>query len=61
MERLAILSLMYLAVGAGLFALPRPGTAQPDDFTWRRQGEIFIETLPLVLFWPIVLWRLLRA
>jgi hypothetical protein len=56
-----ILVLMYLAVGAGLFAQPFPGTAQPRDFGWKRQGQIFMDTLPTVLGWPIVLWRLVRA
>src|SRR5579883_1210851 len=61
MTNLAILILMYLAVGAALFAQPRPGTAATADFTWRRQGEIFFETLPAVLAWPLLLWRLLRS
>jgi len=61
MTNLAILILMYLAVGAALFAQPRPGTAETADFTWRRQGEIFFETLPAVLAWPLLLWRLLRS
>ena len=57
MEHMAFLTLMYLAVGAGLFAQPDPGTAEPCDFAWRRQGEIFWRTLPAVLTWPLVLWR----
>lgn len=61
MSQLVIISLMYVAVGAGLFAQPSPGTAEPHDFSWRRQGQIFMETLPVVLCWPVVLWRLLRA
>ena len=52
---------MYLAVGAALFAQPEPGSAEPADFTWRRQGAIFYETLPAVLAWPLNLWRLLRS
>ena len=59
MMSLTILAMMYLAVGAALFAQPRPGTAEPGDFTWQRQGEIFKETLPRVLAWPIILWRTL--
>lgn len=55
------LALMYLAVGAALFAQPRPGTATPDDFTWRAQLAIFRRTLPLVLLWPVALARQLRA
>jgi hypothetical protein len=61
MMNLVILALMYLAVGAALFAQPQPGTAKAADFTWRRQGEIFLETLPAVLAWPLLLWRLLRS
>lgn len=57
MEPLAILGLMYVAVGAGLFAQPDPGAAEPRDFTWHRQAEIFHRTLPAVLGWPIVLLR----
>jgi hypothetical protein len=61
MATLVILVLMYLAVGAALFAQPQPGTAETADFTWRRQGEIFFATLPAVLTWPVLLWRLLRS
>jgi hypothetical protein len=58
MTGMAIFLMMYLAVGAALFAQPRPGTAKPADFTWRRQGEIFRETLASVLLWP---WALCRG
>jgi hypothetical protein len=58
MANIVILSLMYLAVGAAFFAQPQPGTATPADFTFRRQGEIFRDTLPAVLLWPVALWRL---
>lgn len=61
MVQLMILAMMYLAIGAALFAQPQPGSAEPDDFNWRRQGEIFRNTLPAVLAWPLVLWRMLRA
>jgi len=61
MATLVIVSLMYLAVGAAFFAQPQPGTATPADFTLRRQGEIFRDTLPAVLLWPIALWRLLAG
>ena len=57
MEHVAILALMYLAVGAGLFAQPRPGTAEPHDFTAAAQADIFRRTLPAVLLWPIALLR----
>jgi hypothetical protein len=53
--------MMYVAVGAGLFAQPFPGMAEPRDFSWKRQGQIFMDTLPSVLCWPIVLWRLIRC
>jgi hypothetical protein len=59
MAHLMILAMMYVAVGAGLFAQPRPGAARPGDFGWRRQGEIFLKTLPAVLCWPMALWRAL--
>lgn len=58
---LIILAMMYLAVGAALFAQPRPGSAELEDFTWERQGEIFRETLPAVLAWPLMLLRLPRS
>ncbi len=57
MEQLAILVLMYLALGAGLFAQPDPGTAAACDFTPLGQARIFRATLPAVLLWPIVLLR----
>jgi hypothetical protein len=49
---MAILFMIYLAVGAVLFAQPGPGLVEPADFTWRRQGEIFRTTLSSVLLWP---------
>lgn len=58
---MTILLLMYLAIGAALFAQPSPGTAELADFTLARQGEIFCETLPAVLAWPIALWQSLRG
>ncbi len=57
MASVAVLLMMYVAVGAGLFAQPRPGTAELCDFTPQRQGEIFRTTLPAVLLWPVFLWR----
>jgi len=57
LEHLAILALMYLAIGAGLFAQPEPGTAEAADFTPLAQVRIFRATLPAVLLWPIVLLR----
>jgi hypothetical protein len=57
MEGLVILVLMYVAVGAGLFAQPDPGTAVPHDFTPIRQARIFYATLGEVVAWPVVLLR----
>jgi hypothetical protein len=57
MEGLVILVLMYVAVGAGLFAQPDPGTAVPHDFTPLRQAQIFCATFADVLTWPAVLLR----
>jgi hypothetical protein len=57
MANVAILLMMYVAVGAALFAQPRPGAAEPADFMPRRQGEIFRESLPAVLLWPLFLRR----
>jgi hypothetical protein len=51
---------MYLALGVAIFAYPR-GRATPEDFSLRGQISIFCDTLPLVLGWPIVVWRLLAA
>ena len=60
MATAAIVIMTYLGVGAACFAQPRPRPAEPADFTWRRQGEIFKETLPAVLAWPLLFLRLLR-
>jgi hypothetical protein len=60
MEYALILFLMYLAAGAAFFAHPR-GQAQVEDFYVRGQIAIFFDTLPLVLSWPLALWRMIRA
>jgi len=60
METAILLALMYFAVGAGFFAHP-PRGIELEDLHWRRQVGIFLDTLPAVLTWPIVLWRLARA
>jgi hypothetical protein len=57
MASLVILFMMYVAVGAALFAQPQPGTAELEDFTLQRQSEIFRDSLPAVLLWPLFLWR----
>lgn len=59
METLVEFALVYLAIGAVLFALI-PGAAQPADFHWRNQVDVFRDSVPEVLAWPLVLWRLCR-
>ncbi len=59
METLADFVLIYLAIGAVLFALI-PGQASPVDFHWRNQATAFRDSLPEVLAWPRALWRLCR-
>jgi hypothetical protein len=59
METLAQLVLIYLAIGAVLFALIS-GRALPTDFHWRNQADVFRDSLPEVLAWPLVLWRFCR-
>jgi hypothetical protein len=52
-------ALVYLAIGAVLFALI-PGQGMPSDFHWRNQAYVFRDSLPEVLAWPLTLWRLCR-
>jgi hypothetical protein len=59
LETLVELALIYLAVGAVLFALI-PGQAMPDDFHWRNQADVFRDSVPEVLTWPLGLWHLCR-
>lgn len=59
MEILAQLALVYIAIGAVLFALI-PGEAIPTDFHWRNQATAFRDSLPEVLAWPLALWRICR-
>jgi hypothetical protein len=59
LETFVELVLIYLAVGAVLFALI-PGQAMPSDFHWRNQAGVFRDSLPEVLGWPLALWRLCR-
>ncbi|HJU19477.1 MAG TPA: hypothetical protein VJ770_23730 [Stellaceae bacterium] len=51
--------LIYLAIGAVLFAHPRGPVALPD-FDWKRQIGVFRDSLPEVLGWPLALWQWLR-
>jgi hypothetical protein len=59
LETVFELALVYLAVGAILFALI-PGQAAPGDFHWRNQVGVFRDSVPEVLTWPLVLLRLCR-
>ena len=59
MASLLELALVYLAIGAVLFALV-PGRALPGDFHWRNQAVVFRDSLPEVLTWPVALWRVYR-
>jgi hypothetical protein len=60
MELAATFLLMYLAFGAACFAHPR-GKAAVTDFTPLGQASVFFDTLPLVLTWPLAVWRLIAA
>ena len=54
METPAIIALIYVAVGAAIFAHP-PMPAAPGDFHWRRQVTVFWSNFRDVLIWPIAL------
>jgi hypothetical protein len=56
METPAIIALIYLAIGAAIFAHP-PLPATADDFHWRRQMTVFRDNFRDVLMWPIALWE----
>jgi len=60
MEILVTAALVYVAIGAAFFAHPA-SPAQPDDFDWRNQIDVFRATLPDVLGWPLGLWRFGRS
>jgi hypothetical protein len=59
MQILLTLLMLYLAIGAVLFAHPRD-PATPPDFDWKSQIAVFRDSLPAVLSWPLTLWRGLR-
>jgi hypothetical protein len=59
METIVELGLIYVAIGAVLFALV-PGRAAPLDFHWRDQANAFRDSVPEVLSWPLALWRFCR-
>jgi len=59
METLAILVLVYLAIGVACFGDPGD-KADPSDASWHGQVRAFADTLPAILTWPPALWHLLR-
>jgi hypothetical protein len=60
MGTLVTLAMVYVAIGAVLFAHPRP-PASLDDFAWRAQIGVFCDSLPSVLAWPLALWLWCRG
>jgi hypothetical protein len=56
METPAIIALVYVAIGAAIFAHP-PAPATFYDFHWRRQIDVFRANLVDVLVWPLALWE----
>lgn len=57
MEIPAIVGLIYVAIGAAIFAHPRlPLT--PHDFHWRRQIDVFRGNFRNVMIWPLALYLL---
>ncbi len=55
MVTLVIVAMIYVAIGAVLFAHPR-SPAGLHDFDWHAQIRVFHDSLPAVLAWPLVLW-----
>ena len=57
METPAIIALIYIAIGAAIFAHP-PKPATPNDFHWRRQIDVFRDNFRDVMIWPLAvcLW-----
>jgi len=60
METPAIIALIYIAIGAGIFTMP-PRPATPNDFHWRAQIDVFRTNFRDVLIWPITLWERLSG
>ena len=57
MEIPAVVGLIYVAIGAAIFAHPRlPFTAH--DFHWRRQIDVFRSNFRDVMIWPLALYLL---
>jgi hypothetical protein len=60
METPAVIALIYVAIGAAIFAHPEtPATFY--DYHWRRQIDVFRTNLVDVLVWPIALWERFAA
>ena len=60
METPAVVALIYIAIGAAIFAHPRfPLT--PQDFHWRRQIAVFRDNFRDVLIWPLAVWLWVAA
>jgi hypothetical protein len=60
METPAVVALIYIAIGAAIFAHPRfPLT--PQDFHWRYQIVVFRDNFRDVLIWPLALWLRVAA
>jgi len=55
METPAIIALIYIAIGAAIYAHP-PIPFSPQDFHWRRQMAIFRANFRDVMVWPLALW-----
>jgi hypothetical protein len=55
MEAPVIIGLIYIAIGAAIFAHP-PRPFSPGDFHWRRQIAIFRGNFRDVMVWPLTLW-----
>lgn len=54
MEIPAIVALVYVAIGAAIFAHP-PFPLTPRDFHWRRQIDVFRRNFRDVMIWPLAL------
>jgi hypothetical protein len=57
MEIPAIVGLIYVAIGAAIFAHPRLPFAA-HDFHWRRQIDVFRSNFRDVMIWPLALYLL---
>ncbi len=55
METPAIVALIYIAIGVGIFSHP-PLPLTPQDFHWRRQISVFRGNFRDVMIWPLAVW-----